>query len=70
MTSRGPDARSTTSDRAITIAHPPLNPCTSRASIITAMLGLNAQSAEASIMMTSAASKGRRRPRWSETAPR
>ena len=69
FTNRAPEARSTTSERAITIAQPPLKPCTRRAIIITPIDGLSAHTTEASDITTSAPSSGRRRPRWSETGP-
>ena len=55
--------------RPITIAQPPLKPCTNRATIITPIDGVSAHTTEASDITTSAASSGRRRPRWSETGP-
>ncbi len=55
--------RSTTTERAITIAQPPLRPCTNRATIITAMVGLSAHTAEATVNTMIAASSGPRRPR-------
>jgi hypothetical protein len=68
-TIRGPEVRSTTIERAITIAQPPLNPCTSRATIITVMLGLNAHSTEETASTAKAASRGLRRPVRSDMGP-
>ncbi len=47
FTNRAPEARSTTTERAITIAHPPLKPWTRRATIITPIDGLSAHTTEA-----------------------
>src|SRR4051794_5578760 len=53
----------------MTIAQPPLKPCTKRASIITAMVGLSPHTIDATTMTTRDATNGRRRPRWSEIGP-
>ncbi len=55
--------------RPVTIAQPPANPWTSRATVITPMVGASAHTTEAVDMASSAASNGIRRPRWSETGP-
>src|SRR3954451_7783502 len=68
-TIRAPSVRSTTTDRAMTIAHPPVKPCTSRAAIITGTVGLNAHTTEAATNAATAASSGRRRPARSEYGP-
>ena len=46
-TMRAPSVRSTTTDRAMTMAQPPANPCTNRAAIITVADGLNAHATDA-----------------------
>lgn len=51
------------------MAQPPAKPWKNRAAIITAMLGLSAQTMEATPITTTAASSGRRRPTWSDTGP-
>jgi hypothetical protein len=61
--------RSTTIERAITIAQPPLKPCTNRASIITAMVGLNAHTADATANTASDTRSGARLPIRSEDGP-
>lgn len=68
-TSWAPVARSTITARPITIAQPPAKPCTRRAVIITAIVGVTAHATDASVMTRTAASSGRRRPRWSDTGP-
>ena len=68
-TSRAPEVRSTTIERAITIAQPPAKPCTSRAAIITPMLGPNAHARLATASTASDTSSGGRRPTRSEAGP-
>ena len=68
-TSRAPVARSMITARPITMAQPPVKPCTNRAAIMTPIDGVRAHTIEASVISTSAAISGRRRPRWSETGP-
>jgi hypothetical protein len=53
----------------MTIAQPPAKPCRKRAAIRTPMVGVTAHTTDASVMTETAASSGRRRPRWSETGP-
>ena len=62
-TSRVEEARSSTIDRPMTIAQPPLKPCRKRAANMTAMVGLRAHTRDASSMTSNAASSGLRRPR-------
>ena len=55
--------------RPITIAQPPANPWTNRATIMTAMVGVSAHTTDATVITATAATSSRRRPRWSETGP-
>ena len=68
-TMRTPSVRSMTTDRAMTMAQPPANPCTRRAAIITDTDGLTAHTTDAATRTASPASSGRRRPTRSENGP-
>ena len=58
-----------TTDRAVTMAQPPLKPWTNRRSIISPMDGAKAHATEAAVITTSETSNGVRRPRASLTGP-